>query len=348
MLHTASEGISTTKSTFKRVVLWATLFVITGCIVFGGWCLAYIYIPAPEQDHETVTVVIPKGSSVREIASILADAKLVRNDIRFQILTRLKKKASKLQAGEFLLATGQRPGNVIDSLASAQPIQHAVTIPEGKNIKEIASIFCSENRWCDEGSFVSLAEDDAFIKSLGLEGIDKLEGYLFPETYFFTREGLDERKIITMMVNHFKKVWFTLSGRSFDLKNDKETIILASIIEKETGSSGERAKIAGVFRNRLKKGMRLQSDPTVIYGLTQYSGTITKKDLKTPHEYNTYVIRGLPPAPICNPGRKAINAALNPEKHDYLYFVSQNDGSHYFSKTLKEHNRAVYKYQRKK
>ncbi len=348
MQQTASYGSSPSGSKRKRVVLWATLFVILGLVAFGSWYLSYVFTPAPSQKNDTVTVIIPKGSSVREIADILAQQKLIKKDIRFQILTRLKGKASKLQAGEFLLSTGQRPGIVIDTLASAQPIQHSVTIPEGKNIKEVAKIFCSDDGWCNEKEFVSLAHDPQFISSLGLTGLKSLEGYLFPETYFFTRDDVDAKKIITMMVHHFQKEWSSLVQKKFVPQENAETIILASIIEKESGNSSERPKIAGVFANRLECGMRLQSDPTVIYGLEEYSGTITKKDLKTHHPYNTYIIDGLPPTPICNPGRESIAAALNPEKHDYLYFVSQNDGSHYFSKTLREHNRAVYKFQRKK
>lgn len=348
MQQTAPSGTTPTGSKIKRVVLWATLFAILGAGALGSWYLSYVFTPAPSQLNETVTVIIPKGSSVREIAQILADKKLVKNDIRFQILTRSKKKGARLQAGEFQLSTGQRPGAVIDALASAHPIQHSVTIPEGKSVQEVAEIVCTTDGWCEKDDFISLAQDPQFISSLGLDGVSSLEGYLFPETYFFTRDDVDAKKIITMMVHHFHKVWGSLAQKQFSFDDDGDTIILASIIEKETGSRGERAKIAGVFANRLKKGMRLQSDPTVIYGLSDYSGAITKKDLKTPHPYNTYIIGGLPPTPICNPGREAVAAALHPEKHDYLYFVSQNDGSHYFSRTLKEHNRAVYKYQRKK
>lgn len=348
MQQTVPDGFSPAGSKIKRVVLWAALFVLLILAILGGWYLSYVYTSAPAQQEEMVTVIIPRGSSVKDIGAILAQKKLVRNDLRFQILTRLKKKGGRLQAGEFLLATGQRPGVVIDTLASAQPIQHSVTVPEGKNVEEIAEIICSKGKWCDKSTFLALTKDPGFIAELGLPGVTNLEGYLFPETYFFVREGLDEKKFITMMVNYFRKVWFSLAQEEFTVKRDVELVVLASIIEKETGSSGERAKIAGVFANRLKKGMRLQSDPTVIYGLEHYSGTITKKDLKTDHPYNTYVIKGLPPTPICNPGREAIAAALDPEEHDYLYFVSKNDGSHYFSKTLREHNRAVNKYQRSK
>lgn len=328
-----------------RAALWVALFASLVTASAGFWLYSYVNTPAEKLSQASLIVVIPKGSSVKRIGEILGEAGLVKNDIRFSILTRLKEKVNKLQAGEFRLTTGLKPGELIDQLVNAVPVQHSVTIPEGLKIEEIAAIF-AEKGWCDQQKFVQLAHDRQFIKGLGIPRVSSLEGYLFPETYNLTRDMQGAPVVITMMVNLFKRVWAEQTETPLEDIKSLEQLTLASIVEKETGQAGERAKIAGVFTNRLKKGMRLQSDPTVVYGLKEFSGKITRKNLKEKHPYNTYVIRGLPPGPICNPGREAIKAVLSPEEHKFYYFVAKNDGTHKFSKSLKEHNRAVYKYQR--
>jgi UPF0755 protein len=216
---------------------------------------------------------------------------------------------------------------------------------------EVAALFAEEN-WVNPENFLQLCRDAVLIKKLGIEAAS-LEGYLFPETYTLVRGEVDERKIIRMMVQRFFAVWEELTGSESERKteqvkkyNRQQVLTLASIVEKETGSAGERDIIAGVFYNRLAKGMPLQSDPTTIYGIKDFNGNLTKADLRSRTPYNTYMIPGLPVGPICNPGAAAIKAVLYPAKVSYLYFVSRNDGSHYFSKSLKEHNRAVYKFQK--
>jgi UPF0755 protein len=185
------------------------------------------------------------------------------------------------------------------------------------------------------------------VAALGLEG-PGLEGYLFPDTYRFTK-GMNVEEIILKMVGRFKEVYEN-AGLSEQARKEgftvKQVVTIASIVEKEAGSVEEMEKISSVFHNRLKKGYRLRSDPTVIYGIEDFDGNLTKRHLLTYTPYNTYINLGLPPGPISNPGRAALHAALNPSEEGYLYFVSRNDGTHHFSKTLKEHNRAVDYYQK--
>lgn len=306
------------------------------------WLLHYNSVVPSNEDPEIV-VLIPPGSSFEQTAAILAGAGLVQKDIRFSILARLHGLAGKVRAGEFSLVTGKPPMETLDALTKAEPLQHPVTIVEGWRARDIARRF-AERGFCEAEKFMELVHDTAFMASLGLDGRASLEGYLYPDTYHLTRiPAFDAEKIIKMMVGRFFQVWKSLDSGEAELH---ETVILASIVEKETGVAEERPRIASVFANRLRKGMRLQSDPTVIYTIDDFSGTITKSDLQRKTLYNTYVIRGLPPGPICSPGRAALDAVLNPADEPYLYFVSKNDGTHHFSTTLREHNRAVRKYQR--
>ena len=193
---------------------------------------------------------------------------------------------------------------------------------------------------------MSLVRDKTRVASYHIDG-PSLEGYLYPDTYLISRD-LDARELVDLMVRRFWKVFNDLiRGQKRDMSL-REIVTLASIVEKETGLAEERPVIASVFLNRLKKRMRLESDPTVIYGLKNFDGNLKRKDLRTPNPYNTYTNHGLPPGPIANPGRESLMAVINPAETDYLYFVSRNDGSHCFSTTLKEHNRAVVRYQKRR
>ena len=294
-----------------------------------------------------VIINIPKGVSVRTIGEILGDAGLIENDSRFLLLAKFSGYSGRLQAGEFRLKGGQRPGDVIKALAFAEPVQHPVTVIEGLSAEEIAELF-EKKGWCDAEKFISLIADRQFIDLLGLKDLSSLEGYLYPDTYLLTTEMKGSEKIITMMVQRFSQVWTELTSEIDHEISREKMVILASIVEKETAAASERSLIAGVFTNRLARGMRLQSDPTVVYGIENFSGKITKKQLRNPTPYNTYTLPGLPVGPICNPGKEALRAAIHPAETKYLYFVSKNDGTHQFSVSLSEHNRAVRKYQRKK
>lgn len=331
----------------RRIVLGTILLLVFVALSLGAWYSLYVFTPGPQTGSETVIVTIPKGTSVRGIGAILDEAGVIHDDIRFLLLAKFTGYGNRLQAGEFRLHTGKKPEKVLQTLASARSVQYSVTIPEGLRASEIAEIF-AEGGWCDPKSFNNLVYDEQFLEKLGFGNLESLEGYLFPDTYNFTRDTFSTEKIIALMARRFTDVWGELVSELEEQPDREKTVILASIVEEETGAPEERPLIAGVFHRRLQLGMRLQSDPTVVYGVNGFSGKITRKDLLTPTPYNTYTLPGLPAGPICNPGRDALEAVLHPTPTKKLYFVSKNDGTHHFSATLAEHNRAVRKYQRKK
>ena len=266
---------------------------------------------------------------------------------RFRLLAWLRNDEKEIKAGDYTFTTGMRPSAVLDKLVEGRYKTISVTIPEGFTVVQIAEVL-QEKGLGEREDFLKYASDPGFIHALGIKG-DSLEGFLFPDTYK-VRKGVAEDLILREMVRRFNEVFtdeHTQRLGQLGLSRE-EVVTLASIIEKETSDPSERYLIAAVFHNRLKKGMLLQSDPTVIYGLKDFNGNLTKDDLKTRTPYNTYIIRGLPPQPIANPGEESIKAALYPSPEPYLYFVSKNNGTHHFSTTLKEHNRAVDRYQRKR
>jgi UPF0755 protein len=336
-----------------RLYIILLLFPVGAGLTAGGWFALYVLTPAPGAEERVVR--IPKGAGVRRIKGILVRQGIIRDDIRFLVLVRLLsviEQPPRLRAGEFRVPGGLTPLETVRFLDTAKPVRYRVTVPEGKTMAETADIF-AQGKWVDPVEFMRLCRDREFIRALGVEA-ESLEGYLFPETYTLVRGEADERIIITSMVRRFFAVWKDVSagreqvgraGRGGGLDR-RGLLTLASIVEKETGAAAERDVIAGVFYNRLDKGMRLQSDPTVIYGIENFNGDLTKADLRRKTPYNTYVIPGLPAGPVCNPGEAALEAVLAPAATPCYYFVSRNDGSHYFSKTLREHNRAVYKFQK--
>jgi UPF0755 protein len=331
----------------QRAVRWAALLFFFCAVAFAGWLMSYTGGKGPEVTAEFVVVTIPHGTSVANIGHILARAGLIHDDNRFPLCAKITGYSRKFQAGEFRFSTGRNPVDVMRQLSEALPVQHPVTIPEGLRAEEIARIY-AEGGWCDYNEFLRLAHDPDFIQSLGIGTVPGLEGYLFPDTYYLTRMSSDAGSLIRMMVQHFRKVWAELSKGAEEKIGGHDAVILASVVEKETADPAERPAIAAVFFNRLHQGMRLQSDPTVIYGIKNFSGSLTRDDLQTYTPYNTYMTPSLPAGPICNPGREALKAVLHPARDASLYFVSKNDGTHQFSKTLTEHNQAVQKYQRQR
>jgi UPF0755 protein len=283
---------------------------------------------------------------LNEVAGELEEKKIITNKNLFLLWARLMGYSRNIKAGEYRLNSGISPLKILDILSKGIIITHAVTIPEGFNRKKIGELL-GKRGLVDEEEFLSLSGDPDVARRYGISG-PSLEGYLYPDTYQFGL-GMPAMSIIDVMVKRFWEMVGPLQEETKQLGlNVEEVVTLASIVEKETGRPEERPIIASVFVNRLKNRMRLESDPTVIYGLEDFNGNLIKKHLSRPTPYNTYVIRGLPPGPIANPGQKAIEAVLYPAKTDYLYFVSKNDGSHYFSKTLSEHNQAVAIYQKKR
>jgi len=295
-------------------------------------------------NRQQVHVYVPPGAGVGQIRHLLAGQQLVADDARFELLAVLMGVASRLQAGEYAIQAGATPYAILRQMSRGAVRLRRVTIPEGTTVAGIAAIVAGA-RLGDADDFVALAADRQYINGLGLE-VGSLEGYLFPDTYYFPR-GIGIKAIITTMVRRGETVWRELHGDQLAGSLSRHQILtLASIVEKETGVPAERPMVARVFLERLQRDMRLQADPTVIYGLGKYGRPLTRQDLRIDNPYNTYVHHGLPPGPIANPGRAAIESVLHPAAAQYLYFVSRNDGTHQFSTTLKEHNRAVRRYQR--
>jgi UPF0755 protein len=290
-------------------------------------------------------ITIREGMSLKEVAGSLKGNGIIANKDLFMLWTRLLGNSRKIKAGEYLLNSGMAPVRVIEILTRGIIITYPVTVPEGFSIEQIGDILAA-NGLADKKLFVSLAHEPGVIKKYGISG-PSLEGFLYPDTYQFGK-GLPPSLIIDVMVKRFWEIVGPYMDRIKGLKMTVEEVItLASIVEKETGTAEEMPLIASVFLNRLRNGMRMESDPTVIYGMNDFTGNLTRKDLLESTPYNTYVIRGLPPGPISNPGLASIKAVLYPAETDYLYFVSKNDGTHYFSSSLEEHNRAVWKYQKR-
>ena len=296
------------------------------------------------QGPEVVFEVRP-GEGFSSINSRLANQDLISSAKLFYRYAQINNLTTKFKAGQYQITPGTNMIKMFDLLISGKAITVDVTIPEGKNLFEIAEIV-SKTGACSKEDFIKKATDPTFVKSLGINA-ERIEGYLYPETYKLNPNTPAEN-LIKSMLSVFKN---KTQGLNLDQNpiglTPHQVIILASIVEKETGAKSERPKIAGVFINRLKKKMRLQSDPTTIYGIwEQYNGNLRKKDLLEYTPYNTYKIAGLPKGPISNPGRESIKAVLEPEVHKYLYFVSQNDGTHIFSETYSKHNEAVNTYQK--
>jgi UPF0755 protein len=331
------------RATRGAVLLLGVILLFTAG--WFGWVFRYAKAPGPLVDTAQ-TVYIPPRTSFRGIEKLLASSGVIRADRRFFILARLSSLTNRLKAGEYRFASGMTPKEVLRLLEKGDSVKHVVTLPEGANLFRIAGIL-AENNLLDPESFLQAAMDKTLLRELGVEA-DSFEGYLFPDTYYLTRVQ-PPKEIIREMVERGRAVLAALGEVEKNQLNLSfhQIITLASIVEKETALPGERPLIARVFLNRLERGMRLQTDPTVIYGLENFDGNLTRRDLKSASPYNTYLVRGLPPGPIANPGKAAIEAVLYPAEGSYLYFVSKNDGSHHFSKSLKEHNRAVARYQKK-
>jgi len=308
------------------------------------YALLFLTLP-PSLRGETKQVVIQKGTPFKGVVRILDEDGLLRSPRGFYLMARLMRVTERIQAGEYELSTAMLPAVILHKLVTGDVVKYRITIPEGYTVRQIASYLQDEGIIEDQEQFLSLAFSAEFAAALGIEG-KGVEGYLFPDTYLLPK-GVSADEIIKTMVGKFRRVYgpdFARRAAELGMK-DREVVILASIIEKETGLAEERPLISAVFHNRLKRGIPLCSDPTVIYGIADFDGNLRKRDLERKTPYNTYLKKGLPPGPIANPGRPSILAALYPAPVQYLYFVSRNDGSHYFSTTLKEHNEAVWQYQ---
>ena len=326
-----------------------TLIVLGFFLLFVFSFLAWFLLIPPSSSSVTKVLLIKKGTPLRRVSEMLRQEGIVKNDRLFVWLTQVLGKKSEIKAGEYELHTRMLPLEVLDLLVKGQVKPHLVTIPEGYTLLQIAQLL-EDLLIVEKASFLQKASSAAFIASLELPQFKgpSLEGYLFPDTYHLVRE-MESEEVIRRMVQQFKKVYVSdLSDKSSRAGiSEREAVILASIIEKETALPEEKPVVSAVFHNRLRRKMPLQSDPTVIYGIKNFNGNLTRLHLLTPGPYNTYLMTGLPPTPICNPGRDSLLAALSPAPVPYLSFVSKNDGSHYFSTDFEEHTRAVSKFQKK-
>lgn len=326
------------------VLLLAVLAAIGGGVV---WLVSEWRTPYQGFAQGGVFVEIPRGMSNSAIARRLVESGVVRSRVAFDVLCRWKSPAT-LQAGEYFFDQPATPAEVFRKLAAGRVFVHVVTVPEGKTMNEIAELMEREGL-ASRAAFLAAAGNVSLVSDLAPRARN-LEGFLFPSTYQFPRRVTSER-IVETMVKQFREVWGKLLKEPGAANGESivAAVTLASLVEKETRVAEERPLVASVFRNRLKRRMALQCDPTVIYALelaNRYDGSLTTKDLKFKSPYNTYRNPGLPPGPIANPGEASLRAALRPAGADYLYFVSNGQGGHVFSRTLAEHNRNVAQYRR--
>ncbi len=299
-----------------------------------------------------VMVQIEPGSSFKSVAEMLEDRGFIRSKDGFYVLAWYKNMLDKVKAGEYYISPAMPPDRILDIIVSGRPIEYQVTIPEGYNIFQIASILKHSKLISQKDEFIHAVRDKVLLEKASIPA-DSAEGYLFPDSYLIPR-GYKAHDIAMLMIDRFYQVWH---GNSFDRRVEElkttrhKVVILASIVEEEAMREDERPLIASVFWNRLEKGMPLQADPTVRYGIMVEQQVRKKRlrwrDLRRSTPYNTYTIKGLPKGPISNPGLASLKAVLYPANTDYLYFVSRNNGTHKFSATLREHNRAVDKYQKR-
>jgi UPF0755 protein len=298
--------------------------------------------------HEIVFEVDP-GSSFTKVAYLLEEAALIKNAQVFILYAKLTDQTKTMKVGEYSLNQAMTPQQIMNTIASGISIARKLTISEGLNIYEIGKIF-EEKGLLSQAEFLKMVRDPQLIQELLGESAISLEGYLFPETYQYTKFTKPREIIESMVANAVQTYQQVTVQNSLPGWSRNQVMTLASIIEKETGAAFERPLISSVFHNRLAKKMKLQTDPTIIYGIFDETGDfeikISRKDIRRLTRFNTYVIDGLPPGPIANPGREAILAAVKPESSDYLFFVSQNDGTHIFSKSYQDHNKAVQQYQK--
>jgi peptidoglycan lytic transglycosylase G len=309
--------------------------------------MTFLYIP-PSSEEVNKIIDVPPGATLREVATLLSKEHLITQVPYFILLGKLTVAERNIKPGEYAFTTRMPPLEILDSLKKGKILTYELVVPEGYTADQIAHLVEAE-KMADYDTFIDLVHDPAFIRSLGLKA-NTLEGYLFPDTYYFPKK-IGAVEVIQTMVAKFQDTYEPdLEDRADELDmTENEVVTLASMIEKETSVDVERPRVSAVFHNRLERKMPLQSDPTVIYALMpNFHGTLNKRDLRIKSPYNTYRHIGLPPGPIANPGRESLYAALYPEDVNYLYFVSKNDGTHYFSLTLQEHNRAVRKYQKRR
>ena len=324
----------------RRLLLW--LYILLACTVLRG-LFFYLHLQAPLDVPENYTFEVASGTTFNRLITRFAAEGIVSHPFDLRLYGRLSGRADAIKAGEYRLEPGMTGRDLLAELARGDVVVHQLVIVEGWTLAQAMAAIRGNAMVT---ATPELQDGDAVRRLLGVDVYP--EGRIFPDTYNFSR-GTTDREIVQragrLMAEILSAEW---AGRDVGLPyaNPDEALVMASIIEKETALASEREQIAGVFVRRLQRGMRLQTDPTVIYGLGEdFSGNLTRADLQRPSAYNTYLNGGLPPTPIALPGRDAIHASLHPDDSDTLYFVARGDGSHVFSSTLAEHEAAVQRYQ---
>jgi UPF0755 protein len=346
------EDAEKEKRTSRSVGMRKAILVVLALTVVAAAAAATLVYKQTQQPYRGYTgveqfVEIPAGASTRSIGDRLVSAGVIRDSLIYRLALWQSGQARTLKAGEYRFDEPMSPLDVIRKIARGEVYVLSVTFPEGLTIQDMAAIFESHGMGA-AADFIKASKNVSLVAKLDPTA-GSLEGYLFPETYSLSRHS-EADELVRLMVTRFEQV-FTPALREEAAAQGlsvRDTVTLASIIEKETAGPMERPLVAAVYRNRLRIGMALQCDPTVIYGLQRhgkYTGNLRREDLAFDSPYNTYRYPGLPPGPIAAPGQASLEAAIHPANADYLYFVSRNDGSHAFARTLEEHNRNVLKYQ---
>ena len=323
--------------------------VAVGAVATKAWLDVARFRTTPFGSDAQRTVEIPSGASARQVVRLLARGGVLADEqLAWRYFRFVKRDPRPLRAGEYEFRGAMLPDDVLERVYRGEVKTYQVTIPEGLRMEEIAALVEAAGLG-RAGELLALMRDPAVPRDLGVPGAN-LEGFLFPDTYTFTR-GPSARAVIQAMVARYREAWKAADAQRAPgiTLDERQAVTLASIVEKETGQPSERPRIACVFHNRLRRGMRLQTDPTVMYAAMlrtgRWSQNIRRSDLEAPHPYNTYTTAGLPPGPIASPGAAALQAALNPAACSDLYFVSRNDGTHVFCPDLECHLAAVRKWQ---
>jgi UPF0755 protein len=322
---------------------WLTFLFATAALTVIVHFYIALFVP-PSKEKVWKEVQVTDGMPFKAISAMLRDEGIIRYRGYFEIIGRLQGISRRVRVGYYGLNTNMSLWDVLDVLRRGKIIEYEVVIPEGYNIYQIGWTLSATPLISDPQEFINLVKNKEYVHSLGIEA-DTLEGYLYPDTYYLPK-GIKLEDIPRRMVQRYRSVFSdSWRDRASELGfTEHEILTLASIVEKEAKMPSERKLIAAVYRNRLKRGMRLQADPTAVYGTKAWITKVTSRDLRRPSPYNTYLHKGLPPGPIANPGEGAILATLYPDNVDYLFFVAQGDGSHYFSKDFDAHEKAINRY----
>jgi UPF0755 protein len=325
----------------SRKIIIVTAVRICLCLVLL-WYFLCQFSP-PGNGSVVRDVSFPLGSGIRKLATELKSGGIIRSSWHFILVTRLRGQSHRLKAGDYRFNDGMTPDVILKKLVTGDVDYLKFSLPEGYSIHQAAELL-EQKGYFKRAVFLEKCRETALLKRLGLNE-SSVEGYLYPATYNLTRSG-NEEQLISQMVAQFEKKYaeFKTGGGGAGGLSRHAIVTLASLIEKEAVSAEEKPLISSVFHNRLRIGMPLQSDPTAVYGVRAFAGKVTRADIERPSPYNTYLIKGLPPGPIGNPGADALEAALHPSATQYLYFVARQDGTHQFSRTLEEHNQAVRRY----